>query len=228
MGRVVDKEKLREDIQDRFKSLHKRAITNKARVEFIMTVSHMIPSNDDKKAGLEGIGFKSLKHFIEDCEGLHLKAQEFMNLAFAFDRYLNHAYEVVNHLVNVEGWADIVPMIPGGLGDKCGPKLREKGKYERKGKKDKSIIDNIKYKEEKGGTSKSYTLKKLARDSETDPKVAEMYKQVKQKVISANQAAIALGWRPKTITVRKDVESAAKSLRRLFDADELAALKNAL
>ena len=49
MGRVVDKEKLRADIIDRFKSLHKMAITNKARVEFIMTVSHMIPGNGDRR-----------------------------------------------------------------------------------------------------------------------------------------------------------------------------------
>ena len=53
-------------------------------------------------------------------------------------------------------------MIPGGHSDKCGPRLKEKGKYERKGKEDKSIIDNIKYKEEKGGTSKSYTIRRLA------------------------------------------------------------------
>jgi hypothetical protein len=222
MGRVVDKEKLRADIIDRFKSLHKMAITNKARVEFIMTVSHMIPGNDDRKEGLESIGFKSLRHFIEDCEGLHLKAKEFMNLAFAFDRYLDHAFEVVNHLVNVEGWAEIVPLIPSEHGDKCGPKLKANGEAGN------GRCDNVTPTDTERGNSKSYTLKRLARDAEQSPEVAEKYKAVKRGELSANQAAIALGWRLKTITVRKDVESAAQSLRRLFDSDEIEALKRAL
>lgn len=224
MSRVIDQERLKDDIKNRFKSLHRQAITDKARVEFIMTVSHMIPWNDDKRDGLESIGFKSLRHFIEDCEGLHLKPKEFMKLAFAFDRYLDHAFSVVNHLVNVECWDELVPLIPPEHADKCGRRLKANGEAGR----GKDSFDNVKAIEGKGGNSKSYTLKRLARDAEQSPEVAEKYKAVKRGELSANQAAIALGWRPKTITVRKDVNSAAQSLKKLFNSDEIEALKRAL
>lgn len=223
MSRVINKERLKDDIRNRFKSLHKQAITDKARVEFIMTVSHMIPWNDDKREGLESIGFKSLRHFIEDCEGLHLKPKEFMKLSFAFDRYLDHAFSVVNHLVNVEFWDEIVPLIPPEHADKCGRRLGGNGRPEKS-----ENSDNVRLNDKEFGNSKSYTLKRLARDAEQSPEVAEKYKAVKRGEMSANQAAIALGWRPKTITVRKDVDSAAQSLKRLFDSDEIEELKRAL
>ena len=57
-------------------------------------------------------------------------------------------------------------MIPGGHQDKCGPRLKEKGKYERVKKEDKSITDNVSYDKSDRGNGKGYTIRRLARDSE--------------------------------------------------------------
>jgi hypothetical protein len=192
--------------------------------EFIANVRCMVPNSDEKKQALESIGFDSLQHFIYDSEGLGIDGETFVNLAFAYFCYRKKAWETINHLVTVEGWSELLKYVPAEYQVECGPKLKNPNNK----KDDDSKTNNNVIGSSVQGNSKSYTLRRLARDAEQSPEVAEKYKAVKRGELSANQAAIALGWRPKTITVRKDVESAAQSLRRLFDSDEIEALKRAL
>lgn len=193
--------------------------------EFISNVRCMVPSNESKRAALESIGFNSLQHFIYDSEGLGIDGETFVNLAFAYFCYRKKAWETINHLVAVEGWGELLKYVPAEYQVECGARLRANGTNQHKKELGCDIVTPA---DAERGNSKSYTLKRLARDAEQSTEVAEKYKAVKRGELSANQAAIALGWRPKTITVRKDVESAAQSLRRLFDSDEIEALKRAL
>jgi hypothetical protein len=79
------------------------------------------------------------------------------------------------------------------------------------------LVDNINEVGRSGGTSKSYTLDRLARE---DP---ELYEQVTCGELSANQAAIKAGFRAKraSIPVHKggepQIERAARGLARHFD-----------
>ena len=79
------------------------------------------------------------------------------------------------------------------------------------------VSDNIRDQKPSGGTSKDYTLDRLARED------AELYERVVEGEMSANQAAIEAGFRDKkaSIPVHKggtpQLERAAKSLAGHFD-----------
>lgn len=71
------------------------------------------------------------------------------------------------------------------------------------------------------GNSTDYTLRRLARER------PDLLDKFESGEISANAAAIAAGFRVKTITVPLDPERAARALLKHFDRDELiAAMKN--
>jgi len=78
-------------------------------------------------------------------------------------------------------------------------------------------VDNINSTDRSSGTSKDYTLDRLAREA------PELYKQVVADEISANAAAIEAGFRTKTASVpvhkggEEQHERAAKSLAKHFD-----------
>lgn len=110
------------------------------------------------------------------------------------------ACEVVKYLVTEEGWAELLQHVEAEHQVECGARLNAP--------KTNTASDNITCSDQARGTGKSYTLQRLARDAEQSSEVAEVYAEVKRGAMSANKAAIALGWRVPTITVRKDVDSA--------------------
>lgn len=193
---------------------------NRAEKDFILNISCLSPINEERKEALKAIGFDSLTHFITDSTGVFLNAETFVNLAFAFDVYENQACEVVKYLVTQEGWVELLQHVEAEHQVACGARLNAP--------KTKTSCNNVTSSPIQRGNGKSYTMQRLARDSETDPKVADIYEEVKRGAMSANKAAIALGWRPRTITIREDVESAAKTLRSFFTDEALAELKAAL
>jgi hypothetical protein len=77
-------------------------------------------------------------------------------------------------------------------------------------KSDDNIITSNKAKQ---GTGKAYTLDRLSKEN------PELYQSVVNGDLSANAAAIAAGWRKKTVTVTDDPASAAKTLREKFGDD---------
>jgi hypothetical protein len=85
-------------------------------------------------------------------------------------------------------------------------------------------FDNIKLKNS-GGTSDTYTLRRLRRDYKLGTLKEDLAAQVESGELSANAAAIQAGWRPKTFTVRADDPvSIAKTLRRQLDPEVLGQL----
>lgn len=204
------------DNVERTRKIAERAKKNRAEKSFILNIDCLTPFDDESREALKAIGFDSLKHFITDSAGVFLNAETFVNLAFAFDCYTHQACGVVKYLVAQEGWAELLQHVEAEYQVECGARLNAPNT---------GVADNISHSH---GTSKSYTLKRLARDAEQSPEVAEVYEDVKRGAMSANKAAIALGWRVPTITVRKDVDSAAKTLRSFFSPDEIGQLKAAL
>lgn len=187
--------------------------------EFISNVRCMVPSNDDKRAALESIGFNSLQHFIYDSEGLGIDGETFVNLAFAYFCYRKKAWETIKHLVTVEGWSELLDYVPDSYLVECGGKLSSHG-----GDRKSEEAPTTRAKP----NTKQHLILRLERDSASDPEVNAIYNQVKNGELTANRAAIVLGWRQPSITVKKDVDSAVKSLKRLFDADELKQLVDGL
>jgi len=193
-----------------------RAKKNKAGKSFILSISGLIPRDAEDKEDLKKLGFKSLTEFIKTSKGLVLDSETFVKLAFAYWSYRHQACKVINYLVSEEKWHELLGHVPADYQVECGARLNDNGM-----RKEQTSFDNIKA---EGGTSASYTLKRLARDAENDPEVAEVYNQVKKGSISPNRAAIDLGWRVPTITVRKDPRSAARSLKKLFNDQEIREL----
>jgi hypothetical protein len=74
-------------------------------------------------------------------------------------------------------------------------------------KSNDNIITSSKAKQ---GTGKAYTLDRLSKEN------PDLYQSVVNGDLSANAAAIAAGWRKKTVTVTDDPSSAAKTLREKF------------
>jgi hypothetical protein len=74
-------------------------------------------------------------------------------------------------------------------------------------KSNDNIITSSKAKQ---GTGKAYTLDRLSKEN------PDLYQSVVNGELSANAAAIAAGWRKKTVTVTDDPASAAKTLREKF------------
>jgi hypothetical protein len=74
-------------------------------------------------------------------------------------------------------------------------------------KSNDNIITSSKAKQ---GTGKAYTLDRLSKEN------PDLYQSVVNGDLSANAAAIAAGWRKKTVTVTDDPASAAKTLREKF------------
>jgi hypothetical protein len=64
--------------------------------------------------------------------------------------------------VTTEGWGELLKYVPADCQDKCGRRLNANGTNQHK---KESGFDIIKA-NEKGGTSKSYTLRRLARDTD--------------------------------------------------------------
>lgn len=194
---------------DTKKRLIENAKKDKAGKDFIISVYGLIPAHEQDKKDLEEIGFLSLSEFIQSSAGLLLDSETFVKLAFAYWAYRVQACDVIRYLVVDEKWGDLLSHVPSDYQVECGARLNEPST---------GVSDNITHHER--GTSKSYTLKRLARDAENDPEVAEVYNQVKAGSISPNKAAIELGWRVPTVTIRKDVESAARSIKKLFTEDK--------
>jgi hypothetical protein len=195
-----------------------KAKKDKASKSFILSVRYLVPIDQEDKEDLKRLGFDSLSEFIQCSTGLVLDAETFVKLAFAYWVYRHKACDVINYLVTQEGWTELLSFVPPEHQVDCGARLNDNG-----GDRKTNQIDNVKL-NEKGGNSASYTLKRLARDAAKDEKVAELYKQVKEKRISPNKAAIDLGWRLPTVTVKKDVESASRTLRRFFNDGEIREL----
>lgn len=198
------------------KRLIENAKKDKAGKDFIISVYGLIPVHEQDKKDFEEMGFLSLSEFIQSSAGLLLDSETFVKLAFAYWAYRHQACKVINYLVSEEKWHDLLTHVPADYQVACGARLKETAGQPKKNS------DNVTINER--GNSKSYTLKRLARDSENDPEVAEVYNQVKKGSISPNRAAIDLGWRIPTITVRKDPRSAARSLKKLFNDQEIREL----
>ena len=198
------------------KRLIERAKRDKAGKSFIISVYGLIPVHEQDKKDFEEMGFLSLSEFIQSSAGLLLDSDTFVKLAFAYWAHRHDACKVINYLVSEEKWHELLSHVPADYQVACGARLNDTNT-------NKSTVDNINGKGS-GGTSKSYTLKRLARDAENDAKVAEVYNQVKSGSLSPNRAAISLGWRIPTITVRKDPDSAARSLKKLFNEQEIMEL----
>ena len=194
------------------KRLIERAKRDKAGKSFIISVYGLIPVHEQDKKDFEEMGFLSLSEFIQSSAGLLLDSDTFVKLAFAYWAHRHDACKVINYLVSEEKWHELLSHVPADYQVACGARLKENHRPT------KDNCDNITVNER--GTSKSYTLKRLARDAENDAKVAEVYNQVKKGSLSPNKAAISLGWRVPTVTIRKDVESAARSIKKLFTEDE--------
>ena len=92
------------------------------------------------------------------------------------------------------------------------------GRPENDNNYDNIINKNI-YEQTGCGTSKQYTLRRLAKEGRDD-----LLTQVETGELSANAAAIEAGWRKKTITVRIDPGSAAQTIRNHFDDEQIAEL----
>lgn len=91
------------------------------------------------------------------------------------------------------------------------------------GKRTDQLTDNIsKCRNHDHGTSKSYTLRRLARDH------PELLDRVEQGELSANAAAIEAGFRQRTLTVQANPSSMAAAILKHFDADEVVAIKSQL
>ena len=88
----------------------------------------------------------------------------------------------------------------------------------RTASKDAEQGDNITLKEGERGTSKTYTLRKLARDR------PDLLDRVETGELSANAAAIEAGFRKKTMTVPCDIDGLIEVLKRKFNEEELASL----
>lgn len=197
-----------------------RAKRDRAGKNFINDVRNLVPYDEVDMQILNSFGFQSLRELIESPEGgLQLEESPFVNLAFAFKCYDHVGCDVIKYLVTQEGWVELLKFVPVDYKVKCGEGLKKHGKPPKG--------DNVTFKEDRGN-SKAYTLKRLARDSETDDAVAEVYAAVKAKKLSANKAAIKLGWRVETTTIRKDVESAARTIKGFFNAEEIEKLKRLL
>ena len=201
---------------DTKKRLIESAKKDKAGKDFIISVYGLIPVHEQDKKDFEEIGFLSLSEFIQSSAGLLLDSETFVKLAFAYWAYRVQACEVIKYLVIDERWGDLLNHVPADYQVDCGARLKTKSDNDR------VACDNVT--SSKRGNSKSYTLKRLARDAENDAKVAEVYNQVKKGSLSPNKAAISLGWRIPTITVRKDPDSAARSLKKLFNEQEIMEL----
>ncbi len=188
--------------------------------EFISGVRRLVPKDEECLLILNEMGFDSLRHLITDPVGLQLDEETFVKLAFAFKSYNHKAEEVIRYLVTQEGWTELLKHVDAEHRVACGESLGANARPKK--------CDNITLnKDDERGTSKAYTLKKLERDAAKDERTAKLYELVKAKKMSAHKAAVELGWRPKTITIRQDVESAARSIRKLFcdeDVKELAKL----
>lgn len=72
------------------------------------------------------------------------------------------------------------------------------------------------------GTSESAALRRLRKDR------PDLLARVIEGEVSAHAAMVAAGFRPKTITIRLDVQHAAKTLVRHFSSDELRELRKLL
>lgn len=198
------------------KRLIERAKRDKAGKSFIISVYGLIPVHEQDKKDFEEMGFLSLSEFIQSSAGLLLDSDTFVKLAFAYWAHRHDACKVINYLVSEEKWHELLSHVPADYQVACGARLNDTAGQPKKNS------DNITINER--GTSKSYTLKRLARDAENDARVAEVYNQVKSGSLSPNRAAISLGWRIPTITVRKDPDSAARSLKKLFNEQEIMEL----
>jgi len=189
---------------------------DKAGKDFILSIEYLVPLDEVDKKDLKRLGFDSLSEFITCSTGLVLDAETFVKLAFAYWVYRHTACQVINYLVTQEGWAELLNFVPDDHQVDCGARLNDNGM-----RKEQSSSDNVRA---EWGNSASYTLKRLARDAPKDEKVAELYEQVKNKEVSPNKAAIKLGWRLPTVTVKKDVESASRTLKRFFSDGEIREL----
>lgn len=194
--------------------LLEKAKTDKAGKSFILSVKALIPKDDQDQEDLERLGYNTLTEFIRSSKGLVLDAETFVKLAFAFWVYRYKACETIKYLATVEGWTELLDHVNDEYKAECGARLNAPNTG--------IVSDNVTHSER--GNSKSYTLLRLARDAEHSKEVAEAYESVKKGDISPNKAAIDLGWRDKTITIRKDAESAARSLKKLFSNDEIGQL----
>lgn len=201
---------------DTKKRLIESAKKDKAGKDFIISVYGLIPVHEQDKKDLKEIGFLSLSEFIQSSAGLLLDSETFVKLAFAYWAYRVQACEVIKYLVVDEKWHDLLTHVPADYQVECGAKLNPNGGDRTEHSDNVTLNDR--------GNSKSYTLKRLARDAENDPEVAEAYEQVKAGSLSPHKAAISLGWRIPAITVRKDPESAARSLKKLFNEQEIREL----
>ena len=72
------------------------------------------------------------------------------------------------------------------------------------------------------GNSKDYALRKLRKDA------PELHAEVLARRLSPHAAMVKAGFRPKTFTVRRDPESAARTLRKHMSPDDLRTLARLL
>lgn len=87
-------------------------------------------------------------------------------------------------------------------------------------------VDNINGRPD--GTSESAALRRLRKEAETSPEVAELREQVLAGQLTAHAAMVKAGFRPRTFTVRADPESAARTLKKQLTQEQVAQLKELL
>jgi hypothetical protein len=119
---------------------------------------------------------------------------------------LKHRYEKQDRAVREQ-----VDAVRTKARDLLHPELADNGGDR---KSEQYQFDNIKLKHG-GGTSETYTLRRLKRDR------SDLAQKVISGEMSANAAAIEAGFRDKTFTVSSNVDKAARTLRKHFDPDEL-------
>jgi hypothetical protein len=90
----------------------------------------------------------------------------------------------------------------------------------RPAKAEEETLDNVQG--FPSGNSESAALRRLRKDR------PDLLARVIEGEVSAHAAMVAAGFRPKTITIRLDVQHAAKTLVRHFSSDELRELRKLL
>ena len=118
----------------------------------------------------------------------------------------------------LKGWGEDPKKVEALIKDdpECLTMYREEMKPSVGRKKKGQSVDNINALETPKGTSKSYTLSRLERES------PELFDSVCSGELSANAAAIKAGFRQKTVTVcATDVDRAVITLLKHYSREEL-------
>lgn len=188
----------------------------------ICTMMSPINSKSDTR-GYEWLGFETLNEYLTSSTGLGVAPKVFVSALFAWRPPENKVERIFRHLIEVEKWAELRKHLPAEWSLKLGLKGAKHGEVGN----GRSRGDNVTSTDR--GNSAKYIGERLAKDAETDPKIADIYQRLREGVISsANKAAIEAGYKKEQFSSAKDPEKIAAKLKKEFSKDEIKQLMEML